>query len=53
MAFLHSLLFSPDKITTPNGDKYEFPSLFRFCFEVLDFGDKEFMCEHDIMQFMM
>ena len=30
----------------------EIPGLFRFCFDIFDMGDKEFICEHDIFQLL-
>ena len=32
------------------GPEAKLPNLYKFCFDVFDFGDKEFLCEHDIMR---
>ena len=28
------------------------PGLFKFCFDIFDQGEKDFVCEHDLIQIM-
>ena len=47
---LWNLLFDQHIVKLHNGFERKIPSLYKFCFEIFDIGDKEFICEHDLFQ---
>lgn len=44
------LLFEPHTVKLSTGFERKIPCLYKFCFEIFDIGDKEFICEHDLFQ---
>ena len=49
---LYNILFDPHAIKLKTGKEVSIPSLYKFCFDVFDIGDKDFICEHDLFQLM-
>ena len=51
---LFIILFTPSTIKLENEyseskfNTITVPSLFKFCFDIFDMGDKDFICEHDL-----
>lgn len=45
---LFTALVTPIEIKISSGQKINVPGLFKMCFEIFDFGDKDFVCEHDM-----
>lgn len=52
-SMLHNVLFAPTAYKLPSGATWTGPSLFKFCFDVFNYGDKDFVCEHDLFQFVL
>ena len=47
---LYNALLSPMQVKVQSGLTVTIPSMFKFCFDVFDLTEKEFICEHDIFQ---
>ena len=47
---LFTALVQPISVKVASGQTIQVPGLFKFCFDIFDFGDKDFFCEHDIFQ---
>ena len=48
LQMLWSILIEKETFKIDQNKSIEIPGLFRFCFDIFDMGDKEFICEHDI-----
>jgi hypothetical protein len=49
---LWTILIEKQTFKIGQNSSVEIPGLFRFCFDIFDMGDKEFICEHDIFQLL-
>lgn len=48
---LYNSLIQPIPVKmSREGQVINAPGLFKFCFDIFDFGDKDFVCEHDMFQ---
>lgn len=47
---LFNALIQPISIKISSGQTIVVPGLFKFCFDIFDFGDKDWVCEHDLFQ---